>query len=565
MKKLFSILFGMICLTSMVFAQEDIPTYNGKISKVKVFLGQAKLDKTATFPLKQGNNEVILLGNSPYMDPQSLQFTSMNEFIITDFTPFVQYVQPSQQVEDKLSTENKRQLKILRDSLEVLNSKNSDSYSLISILNKEKNVLENMKVISQPQTIDSMPKIKDGLSYYRDKMLEITKMLQKENTIITKRTKAINEINNQINLILQGELNNSNPRNEYYIRLNIYSEKSIPQCKLSYSYNVTGVSWQPYYDIKFSKPSEPVAFVLKARLIQQTGEDWKDITLMFSTEQPNNYRTLGELYPYYLIDNKPINYKANEKRLAKQNVASEDMMASDVENSLASVESSNVPLAKMANGTGYSDMTVSQLTMLGKEYEVGMKHTILSDGKEKTIALETKTTKADYKYYSIPKIDKTVYISALLPSWANLELMDATGKIYLEDSYINDTYVNSNSTSDTLNMSIGADKRVAIDRKVTKSKPEKVGLLSSLSETLVTVTISVKNNNQTKIDLNLVDQIPLSNTENITITPGDLAKAEYDSKTGKLIWNLSLNSLESKTITFTYTVRHPKNANLFLN
>jgi len=565
MKRLFATLLGIICLTSLSFAQEDIPTYNGKISKVKVYLGQAKLDKITTFPLNQGNNEIILSGNSPYMQPQSLQFTSLNDFIITDFTPFIQYVQPSQQAEDRLSAENKRKLKILRDSLDVLNLKNSDSYSLVSILNKEKNVLENMKVISQPQTIDSMPKIKDGLSYYRDKMLEITKMLQKENTIITKRTKSITEITNQINLILQGELNNSNPRNEYYIRLNIYSEKDIPQCKLSYSYNVTGVSWQPYYDIKFTKPSEPVSFVLKARLIQQTGEDWNDVNLMFSTEQPNNFRTLGELYPYYLRDNQPIAYKANEKRLAKQNVASEDMMASDVEGSLAPVESSNLPSIQKANGSGYSQMTISQLTMLGKEYEVGMKHTILSDSKEKNIALETKTTKSDYKHYSIPKIDKTVYISALLPSWENLELMDAEGKIYLEDSYINDTYINSNSTSDTLNMSIGADKRVVVDRKVTKSKPEKVGLLSSLSETIVTITITIKNNNQTKIDLNLVDQIPLSNTENITITAGDLAKAEYDSKTGKLTWNLSFNPLEAKTITFNYTVRHPKNANLFLN
>ena len=558
MKKLFATLLGVICLTSLVFAQEDITTYNGKISKVKVYIEQAKLEKTTTFPLKQGNNEIILSGNSPYMQPQSLQFTSLNDFIITDFTPFIQYVQPKQQAEDRLSFENKRQLKVLRDSLDGLNLKNSDSYTLVSILNKEKNVLENMKVMSQPQTIDSIPKIKDGLSYYRDKMLEVTKMLQKENTIITKRTKSISEVTNQINLILQGELNNSNPRNEYYIRLNIYSEKAIPQCKLSYSYNVTGVSWQPYYDIKFTKPSEPVAFVLKAQLTQQTGEDWNDVTLIFSTEQPNNRRTLGELYPYYLRENQPIAYKANR---GKVSLSDESVDAMSVPEDFAPMAAS----AKMANGTGYSKMTVSQLTMLGKEYEVGMKHTILSDGKEKTIALETKTTKSDYKHYSIPKIDKSVYISALLPDWESLELMDATGKIYLEDSYINDTYINSNSTSDTLSLSIGADKRVAIDRKVTKSKPEKVGLLSSLSETIVTITISIKNNNQTNIDLNLVDQIPLSNTENITITAGDIAKAEYDQKTGKLIWNLTFTPLEAKTIIFTYTVRHPKNANLFLN
>jgi hypothetical protein len=114
-------------------------------------------------------------------------------------------------------------------------------------------------------------------------------------------------------------------------------------------------------------------------------------------------------------------------------------------------------------------------------------------------------------------------------------------------------------------LAVGADKRVAVDRKVAKSKPEKVGLLSSSIETIVTITINVKNNNQTKIDFNLVDQVPLSNSEKITITPGDLAKAEYDEKTGKLTWDFSLSPLESKTITFSYIVHHPKNVNLQLN
>ena len=51
-----------------------------------------------------------------------------------------------------------------------------------------------MKIISQPQSIDSIPKIKDGLSYYRDKMMEISKMLQKENAIVSKRSIRIKEL-----------------------------------------------------------------------------------------------------------------------------------------------------------------------------------------------------------------------------------------------------------------------------------------------------------------------------------------------------------------------------------
>ena len=210
-------------------------------------------------------------------------------------------------------------------------------------------------------------------------------------------------------------------------------------------------------------------------------------------------------------------------------------------------------------------MTVSQLTMLGKEYEVGMKHTIISDGKEKIIALETKSTKADYKHYTIPKIEKAAYISALMPQWEDLELMDASGKIYLENNYINDTYISSSNTEDTLNLSIGQDKRVAVDRKIAKTKPEKTGLLSNTIETIVTITLSIKNNNQTPIDINVVDQIPLSNQENIKITAGDLSKAQYDEKTGKLTWDFSLKALEQKTITFNYTVRQPKGVNIILN
>lgn len=556
MKRIIVILALVFSFTLNSFAQEELPTYNGKIDQVKVFLQQAQIEKTVSFPLKQGNNEIILSGNSQYMQTQSLQFTSINDFIITDFTPFIQYVQPTQPSEEKLSNEKKLKLKILRDSLEILSNQNSDSYNLTSILSREKQVLDNMKIISQPQSIDSIPKIKDGLSYYRDKMVEISKMLQKENAIVSKRSIRINEINNQINIILQGAENNFQPRNEYYIRLNIYSEKNIPMSKLSYTYNVGGVYWQPFYDVKFTKPSEPASFVLKAQLTQQTGEDWNDVKLIFSTEQPNSGRILGNLYPYYL---QPQQQHARTYRKQANNVESIAAKVSGVSEDAAEYA---VP---MANATKYSEMTVSQLTMLGKEYEVGMKHTIISDGKEKIIALETKSTKADYKHYTIPKIEKAAYISALMPQWEDLELMDASGKIYLENNYINDTYISSSNTEDTLNLSIGQDKRVAVDRKIAKTKPEKIGLLSNTIETIVTITLSIKNNNQTPIDINVEDQIPLSNQENIKITAGELSKAQYDEKTGKLTWDFSLKALEQKTITFSYTVRQPKGVNIILN
>ncbi len=111
MKKFFLTLLSVIGLTTILFAQEDIKNYNGTISKVKVYMEQAKLEKTTIFPLKQGNNEVILSGNSVYMQPQSLQFTSNSDFIITDFTPYSQYVNPKPPTEEKLPLEKRNKLK----------------------------------------------------------------------------------------------------------------------------------------------------------------------------------------------------------------------------------------------------------------------------------------------------------------------------------------------------------------------------------------------------------------------------------------------------------------------
>lgn len=555
MKKTILFLAIAFAFSSFGFSQNELK-YDAKIQKVTVFQTQAQVEKYITIPLKQGNNEVILIGNSAYMNTQSLQFQTSGDFVIMDFAPYIQYVQPVYTTEDKLPLDIRKRLKSLRDSVEDLNYKYSEISTLSAILNQERNALSSMKVITQPQTIDSLPKLKDGLAYYREKMLEVTSLLQKKNKEMIKINLQISELNNQINLILQGENKPQIQRNEYYIKLNIYAETALPQARLEYDYLVSNVSWEPIYDVKFTKPTDPARFILKANLSQSTDEDWNDVKLVFSTEQPNNRKALGVLYPYYLnpIVQRPVKNIHAKRAQSKQKDTQEDMGAAEYSDAVFAT-----------NNSAYTQYTTTELTMLGKEYEVGMKHTVLADGKVKIIPLETKKTKADYKHYSIPKIEKAVYISALLPDWEELEVMDAQGKIYLENNYINDTYLSSAYTLDTLNLPIGQDRRVVVDRKITKSKPEKTSIIGNEVETIVTITLTVKNNNQTKIDLGLEDQIPLSNKDNIKITANNTAKAKYDDKTGQLVWDLTLNSLETKTIVFSYTVRYPKGSNIILN
>ncbi|MDR0790519.1 MAG: mucoidy inhibitor MuiA family protein [Bacteroidales bacterium] len=562
---------AVICFAAAItgYGQEKTQAkeIEGKITKVTVFPYQALIEKTAKISLKAGNNDIVLTGNSQFMIANSLQFQADNNVMVTDFTPAMIYVANTAD-ESKFSAESKRKIKTLRDSIEDLNYVQATTRNSIAELQKEKTALDNMKPISNSQAVDTVQKIKDAITYYRQKVTEVNDLLQQQNKELSKRQEKITDLQSQLNLILQGEKeNNQKTKSEYVINMNIYAEKAC-EVTFLYNYHVGNVAWTPLYDVKFSDPKSPVKFVLKGQLSQQTGEDWKDITLVFSSEQPNTQAALGELYPYYLYSNAPVRKTLSRDKKVKE-VGDTDFMI--VEDNISEYDSFDITqlYSVESNATNavqrYTSHTVTATTMLGKEYEVGTKHTILSDGKTKTIPLETKTSMAAYKHYVIPKLAKTVFLSARIASWESLELMSSESRIYLDNRYINDGYLTSENTEDTLTLSIGQDKRVTTERKVVRTKPEKTNVFGSTLENNVEVTLTIRNGNQYPVSLNVQDQIPVSQFKDVKVTAVETAKATYDDKTGKLTWDLNVEQGQSLTIKFIYNVRYPKDMKLILN
>ncbi|MDD3287171.1 MAG: DUF4139 domain-containing protein, partial [Bacteroidales bacterium] len=207
----------------------------------------------------------------------------------------------------------------------------------------------------------------------------------------------------------------------------------------------------------------------------------------------------------------------------------------------------------------------SSNNLLTQEYDVKMKYSIKSGDKSKIIPLEEKKTKVNYKYFSVPKKEKVVYLAALFPLWEELGLANARANLYIDDKYVNSAYITTNQTADTLKLFVGREKKIAIDRKVIKGKPIEANRKGTELEQVINVKVIVKNNNNTQVDIKIDDQIPISNSEKITITKGELSGANYNEKTGLLFWETSLKPLESKTFTFSYTCKYPKDVVLPLD
>ncbi|MBP1629172.1 MAG: hypothetical protein H6Q15_65 [Bacteroidetes bacterium] len=690
---IYTSLLILLIIPLNIKAQDTNKVYP-KIQKVVVYREDAQIEKSITVSLKRGFNEFVLAGNSNVLNTKSIQFNNNPKYSIMEFTPYIQYVKSDQVAEEKLSETTRKKVKVIKDSIEILEYKLVEVINYISVLNKEKIAINDMRVMTNSSDIDTIKKMKDGLGFYREKSAEVNSLIQQKEKELSDLNKSIDEYSSNLKIILQGsEKDNAEDNSEYYIKVNIYSEKDIKKADIDYRYIVRDIYWSPIYDVNFISNNENVGFVLKSELQQKTGEDWDDVKLVFSTEQPNNQGQLAELEPTYytlrpvqpkpqqaiqqrpqqqkisaqsnlqtkqtlvyspgnlygtITDSKtaePIpfvniiaeqngqqkggtqtdidgnycikslsagNYDITSsfvgyKKATKKNVrvsstgystgGSLAMEASSTNLDAVTITEYQVPIVEMGSAEtgkritnddfGFPSGNVSSFgsssewvkyeyatednntalgnKMLGKEYEVAMNYTIKSGDKPKIIPLETSKTKASYKYFSVPKMEKVVYLSALLSDWEDMQLMSAGAKVYLDNNFIKDIYINSNSIEDTLNLPIGREKRVVIDRKSDKKLVTKTGFMSSSFETTVTITLNIKNNTQSIVSLKLDDQIPVSKTDEITITPNDLAKAVYDEKTGKLTWNLNLNALESKTINFSYTVKHPKGANLSFN
>lgn len=635
-----------------MFSQSENKLYP-KINKVTVFSASAQIEKGVLIDLKPGFNEVILCGNSPYLRKQSIQFNNSSDFIITEFTPYIQKVRNDISAEEKLDSKTKAQLEKYKDSLKVLEKEIYDNTKYRRVYYNENNVLTDLQSACENDTSLSVVKMKEVLSFYRNRSIEIKSLIYKNEKEFYRLEDRKRDLELSIKLILQGDKEKVDEnKNEYYIKLTLYTQRENTSL-LEYRYSVNRISWTPFYDLKFNKSNNDAQFVLKTEFQQNTSEDWEDVKLVFSTQEseeqgepvelepmvyslnssiPKSNGTLvgtivdaqtGEPLPfvyvvaeqngiqkggaqtdingnyqikplaggYYDIEARLVGYKKSIKKGVRvsssgyssagkilldpttdkiEEVVIADYSGSDLEYN-EDLENYKGILESATDFEIYEEEEVAEeapifrkvainniAPTLSKEYEVEMNYSIKSGEKAKIIPLDEKKVNSFFKLNTVPKKEKIVYLSTLIPSWEDLDLINAKAKIYIDESYVNDSYISINQTADTLSIPIGKEKRVVIDRKVSFSQPKKFNRKGTILETTVTIDITTKNNKDEVSSLRIDDQVPVSNIEDIIIERGEISGAIIDDKTGLLYWDIKLNPMESRFFKIIYTIRYPK-------
>jgi uncharacterized protein (TIGR02231 family) len=207
--------------------------------------------------------------------------------------------------------------------------------------------------------------------------------------------------------------------------------------------------------------------------------------------------------------------------------------------------------------------TVSE-NVIETEYEIKLNYNIPSDGKTHFAAILVKDLKTLYRYKAIPKLNNSVYLTAVLPDWEDAITMSGEASIYYDGSYIGRTSLAPGGTEDTIQLSLGIDKNIAIKRQKIKDKCSQ----KLLEENIVhqyTYEITIKNSRSNKIEIDIEDQLPLTYDKNVTIERKEISGAKYDEVTGILKWRSIIQAKDSKKLSIVYQVKAPKTMPVVIN
>ena len=559
MKKITLILISLSAAVS-IQAQREVTS---RLDKVTVYPSHALVEKSVRVNLVKGDNKFIITDNATTFSKDNLHFMQQEDFFITSVNLKDVNKSFNQAAKEKFSANVYSQITALNDKAEKIRLQIKDNNRLIAAYNQQLNALNNLKAVKNTQAIDTVSILKEQFEFQRQEGVKLNSLIakaQKENEEL-----GFNLIRTEDELENMIKQNNGNcllTTKSKNIIVNIYSNRNMT-ADLQYDYLVSSVASNYSYDVNLNENLHTAVFNLKTAVQQFTNENWKDCSIVFSTNEGGWAGEDAELYTWYL--NNTPQYQATKMKKAEKAVLTSNMAAARYDTQAADADIVMSSYSKEASEMPVIEAVASAENLtLGREYTLNTEQSVASNDKPQVIPLTFDTVKAEFKHFATPKNTEKVYYTALLPDWEDAGLQNTGCDIFLNGKYIAKSYINTSSAKDTMKFSAGEDKSVKITRKVRKSTPDK-GFLSSNVEETVSVVIVVKNTKNQAVDLEIKDQIPVSQNADIKVTVADSGGGNLNNATGIIKWNITMQPKQTKEIKFSYTVKYPKDFNLILN
>ncbi|HSV88540.1 MAG TPA: DUF4139 domain-containing protein [Bacteroidales bacterium] len=534
-------LFLMVAFAGALAAEPR--TIQSEVARATVFFQGAQITRTAQVALIAGTNHLVFTGLPADTDPLGIQLQATGGITIhsVNFRRNA-LTRPDVSLEARL----------LEDSLRFYRSRVNTNRAMIDVYQQEEALLAANRAIGSTTHGVDINELRSAADFLRQRLSDNKTKSLALNEQISSDQERITRILHQLarlNVQLRGEVG----------ELVAVIEATAPvRSSIEITYFTGKAGWVPNYDLRVVDVGKNIDMLLKASVFQTTGEDWDNIRLAFSSGNPRQNNQLPELSRWFL-DFDP----------ALEEVA---VVGYGVEQARITLRGTNVVAAEEApqafkdaeeRAQTAADLVESVQGLTARTFEIAIPFSISSGGEPGLIELEKNSLPALFEYYAVPKLDPGVFLVAKVAGWQQYAFLSGEANIYMQGTYLGKTTINPATVLDTLKISLGRDPNIVVTRQRDLAFTERRLIGGRITEN-VGWGISLRNNNNIPVVVNIQDQLPVSTQEVIEVRTRELSGGSLVAETGFVNWTLNLAPASTQNLMFQYSVQYPRGRSVTL-
>lgn len=442
----------------------------------------------------------------------------------------------------------------LEDEIQKLQDETAQLNNRQSVLNEEREFLKSIRLFAGQQLpedlVTKMPKSEelDSLNnFLKTKWqesftneMEIKKEMRAANEKLEKLKKELAQFYQQ-----QG-------KEKRVISVELEAEKE-GEFLVSASYLMYQANWYPEYDARVDYEKEKVELVCLGVVRQNSGEDWTDVELTLSTAKPTISGKMPELESWIL---EPYSWVEKSKRVDSDNYLMPQKTEMDVEEELMPQEYLREDAAML-----YAE---AQEKLTSVNYKIARPASIKSDGTKHRLPVFSQELSVKFQYAATPKLSPYPYLLSKVTNQTE-QLLPAAVRVFLDDAYVGSSSLDAVGKGEEFELYLGIDEGIKVKREKLKEETDEIiaaGIKRKNKIVKVTYKITAENYKDKDVKINLFDNIPVSQNDQIIVKLLEAApkptEEDYQDKNCVERWELTIAPQEKKEIIFTYQVEYPR-------
>ncbi|WP_457423093.1 mucoidy inhibitor MuiA family protein [Roseateles sp. P5_E7] len=500
---------------------------SSRIDEVLVYPGGAQVTRLAT--VAAGARELVLTCLSARFDPDSLQIAAPAG---VNLGPVQIETLPRERAPECANSPLDEQLRKLEGQRDVLAAESSALETSLGYLK----ALGGGEARSTPAT---------GIAATAD---SIRKTAQDALLRQAQLSRQIADIEKQL-APLKGERDRVAAANPQWrsLRLRLSTAR---EAELKLNYRVAQAGWAPSYRALLDTASGALNLERLAQVSQQSGEDWKNVTLRLSTAQAS--QKVGQNPPWpWKLDLQPPPAKMAETRAMP----------------MAAPPPPPAPVAAMASRARDEpeqerfDLSVFQ-GAFATEFVLPLRGNIDSGTQRASLSLGTEKLQARVLARVQPQSEAAAYLVADTPrptgAWPRGAL-----QLVRDGALVGNSTLNIASGEERLELPFGRDDAVRVQVEPEQRNAANTGFIGARAEHRYGRAWVIENRHTAAITLQLIEAAPVSQHEDIKaqaqFSPAPTTQA-WRKQPGLVLWELPLAAGQSQRFTADYVISAPKEA-----